>query len=145
MNTAAAPCKYCAKGALLVSMRPVAEIGASDVLLFEDTRHPGRCVVASRWHVRELFELSDAQRDAFMADVNRVARALAAVVSADKINLGFYGDLSDHLHAHVVPKHTAGPQWGDAFALQPAPGSSDARHAPSFDELVIRLRAALAG
>lgn len=130
---------------MLVSMRPVIALAAADVLLFEDTRHPGRCVVASRWHVRELHQLSDTQRDAFMADVSRVARAVTAVLSPDKINLGFYGDLSDHLHTHVVPKHVAGPHWGDAFALQPAPGSSEAEHAPAFDDLVIRLRAALAG
>lgn len=145
MSPSPAPCKYCEKGALLVSLRPVAALPAADVYLFEDTRHLGRCVVASRWHVRELHHLSDAQRDAFMADVSRVASTVTAVLVPDKINLGVYGDLSDHLHAHVVPKHVSGPQWGDAFALQPAPGSGDAEHAVVFDELVIRLRASLAG
>ncbi len=139
------PCKYCEKSLLPLSMRPVATLAASDVLLLEDTRFIGRCIVAARWHVRELFDLSPEQRDAFMADVSNVARTVQRLVAADKINLGFYGDLSDHLHAHVVPKWRHGSHWGDAFPLQPAPDSSPPTGAPSFGDLVQQLRAALQG
>jgi diadenosine tetraphosphate (Ap4A) HIT family hydrolase len=139
MPAPASACKYCEKGALLVGMRLLASLPASDVMLLEDVRHPGRCVVAAKWHVRELFDLSDAQRAAFIADVGAVARTVREATAADKINIGLYGDLSDHLHAHVVPKHRDGSQWGDAFALQPQ-GPADPG---ALDGLAQRLRAGL--
>jgi diadenosine tetraphosphate (Ap4A) HIT family hydrolase len=124
------PCKYCDKGDLLVGMHVFRSLPSSDVLL-----------VAARWHVRELFELTQAQRDAFMADVNAVASAVAQATGAAKINIGLYGDLSDHLHAHVVPKQRGGSQWGDTFALQPqAPVATEAT---SLAEVERRLDAAL--
>jgi diadenosine tetraphosphate (Ap4A) HIT family hydrolase len=135
------PCKYCDKGDLLVGMHVFRSLPSSDVLLVADARFPGRCVVAARWHVRELFELTQAQRDAFMADVNAVASAVAQATGAAKINIGLYGDLSDHLHAHVVPKQHGGSQWGDTFALQPqAPVATEAT---SLAEVERRIDAAL--
>ncbi len=112
-------CKYCKPGIAPPGMLWVAQHAAGTVLLVEDANHPGRCVVASSAHVRELFELSYGQRDAFMALVSAVAKTVAVAARADKINVGFYGDLSNHLHAHVVPKWQAGHGWGDAFLLQP--------------------------
>lgn len=141
MASTSVPCKYCDKGDLLVGMRLLRPLPASDLLLVDDARFPGRCVVAARWHVRELFELGAAQRDAFMADVSAVARAVAQATSADKVNVGLYGDLSDHLHAHVVPKRRGGPQWGDVFALQPqlpSPAEAD-----GLAEIARRIGAAL--
>lgn len=139
MSGSPAPCKYCGKGSLLTGMQPILDLGASDVLLLEDARHPGRCVVASRRHVRELFDLTPKEREAFMRDVSAVAHAVKVATGAHKINIGLFGDLSDHLHAHVVPKHRDGSHWGDAFALQPLQPSA----AHSFDATIERIRAAL--
>jgi len=140
MSTSA-PCKYCDKGDLLVGMSVFRSLPASEVLLVEDARFPGRCVVAARRHVRELFELTQTERDAFMGDVNAVARAVAQVTSAAKINIGLYGDLSDHLHAHVVPKQRGGAQWGETFALQPQ--TPPAQDMQALTELAHRIDAAL--
>ena len=81
-------------------------------------------MVSSKWHVRELFDLTVGQRDAFMKLVSEVAQTVAVATVSDKVNIAFYGDLSDHLHAHVVPKWVNGNAWGDAFVLQPTPTES---------------------
>ena len=138
-GVSAKPCKYCDRQSVPDGMRPVLALGASNVLLLEDERHPGRCVVASHRHVRELFELTSAERDAFMRDVSAVARAVSLATQAHKVNIGFFGDLSDHLHAHAVPKHRDRSQWGDAFALQPIPPQAP----DALAAIVDRIRGAL--
>ena len=47
----------------------IGELPASKVYLFKEQSHKGRCIVASKFHVSELVNLSEADRNAFMADV----------------------------------------------------------------------------
>ncbi len=113
-------CKYCAapepgapSGLLALAAWP-----ASRIYMLPDPRHPGRCVIASRVHVRELFDLDAPERHRFVDEVSAVARVVQEVLGADKMNLGFYGDIVDHLHAHAVPKFAGGPDSGAPFPLQ---------------------------
>ena len=148
LMTTAATCKYCNADVVApASMLRVAVRDAGDVFVVDDPSHPGRCVVAARWHVRELFDLTEQQRNDFMALVNTTARAVVALTACDKVNLAFYGDLSDHLHAHVVPKWKGGVGWGETFALQPAQAVADRVRGPlaglSMPAMAARLLAAL--
>ena len=74
---------------------------------------------ASKLHVSEITALTDDERDAFFADVNRVAAALHAVFSPAKVNYGAYGDTGHHLHMHLVPKYKDEFEWGGTFAMDP--------------------------
>lgn len=115
-------CKYCdflEHGHLPDGMQSVGLVNGVNTLLLIDSKHPGRCVLVSPWHVRELFELMPTQRSEFLEAVSSLAKLVSTVCAADKVNIAFYGDLSDHLHAHIVPKWHAGPCWGDAFNLNP--------------------------
>lgn len=115
-------CKYCdflKHDHLPDGMQPVGRVNGADALLLIDSKHPGRCVLVSPWHVRDLFDLLPTQRSEFLEAVSRLAKVVSTTCAADKVNIAFYGDLSDHLHAHVVPKWRDGPCWGDAFNLQP--------------------------
>lgn len=118
-------CKYCVfrdTGVVPAGMRAVGRIGEMGVLLLEDADHPGRCVLAPPWHTRDLYLLEAGQRAALIEAATLLGQVLARVCHADKVNLGFYGDRADHLHAHLVPKWEGGAAWGDAFALAPQPG-----------------------
>jgi ATP adenylyltransferase len=112
-------CKYCeaAEPGAPEGLRELAAWPATRVYLLPDAQLPGRCVVASRVHVRELHELAAAARSAFVDEVASVARTVQAVLHADKMNIGLFGDIVDHLHAHVVPKRAGGPFWGSPFLL----------------------------
>ncbi len=103
-------------------MRALGHLGGMAVLLLEDADHPGRCVLAPAWHTRDLFQLEAGQRTALIEAVSALASMLASACQADKVNLGFYGDRADHLHAHLVPKREGGPAWGDVFAMAPRDG-----------------------
>lgn len=123
-------CQYCRKDQRLDDlMIEIAPMQVSTLYLFKEQTYRGRCVVAYRHHINELFELSDAERDRFMADVARAAKAMQAAFNPAKINYGAYSDKLPHLHFHLVPKYRDGPSWGAPFTMMPEPkqllGSAD--------------------
>ena len=138
-------CKYCAAAepGAPAGLRELASWLASRVYLLPDARHPGRCVVASRVHVRELHELDSAARQMFVDDVARVAKAVQQTLAADKINIGLFGDMTPHLHAHVVPKFAQGADWGAPFALDGEP-ATDRAGTERVEAAFTALQAALA-
>ena len=114
-------CQYCRKDQRLHDlMIEVAPLGASTLYLFKEQTHRGRCVVAYKAHVNELFELSDPELTAFMRDVARAAKAIKEAFNPNKINYGAYSDKLPHLHMHLVPKYDGGASWGAPFEMMPA-------------------------
>lgn len=70
-------CLYCQNNETLHNlMIEVAQLSVSRVFLFKEQTYRGRCLVAYKDHVNDLNELSDEDRNAFMADVARVTRAM---------------------------------------------------------------------
>ena len=113
-------CAYCAEGALVDAFGiKIGELPASKVYLFKEQSHRGRCIVASKFHVSELVDLSEADRVAFMADVCKVSGAIHKLFSPAKVNYGAYGDTGCHLHFHLVPKYTGEFEWGGTFEMNP--------------------------
>jgi diadenosine tetraphosphate (Ap4A) HIT family hydrolase len=113
-------CLYCQRNELQKSlMIEVCDLSASTLFLFKEQSHPGRCVVAYKDHVNELFELSESDRNAFMADVCKVAKAIQSAFSAKKINYGAYSDKLPHLHFHLVPKYEGEFEFGGIFEMNP--------------------------
>ena len=109
-------CFYCKKDErLLALMTPLAELRWSDVYLYHDQKHKGRCIVALKGHCDEIWQLSDQQRAGFFDEVSLVAEAVSRYAGADKINYAIYGDKVSHFHVHLVPKVEGGLQWGGPF------------------------------
>ncbi len=136
-------CLYCRKDQRLTDlMIEVAPLQVSTLYLFKEQTHPGRCVVAYRDHVNELYELPDSEVALFMQDVARAARAMKVAFDPAKINYGAYSDKLPHLHFHLVPKYAEGPAWGTTFAMMPEPKHllSDAEYAATIDALRHRLQ-----
>lgn len=134
-------CAYCMRGELLDAFGVfICPLEVSDLILFKEQSHPGRCVVAYRDHVSELVDLSDEQRNAFFADVARAARAIHAVFHPDKVNYGAYGDTGCHLHFHLVPKYRDGYEWGGVFEMNPGRATLSPQE---YADMAARLKAAL--
>ena len=100
-------------------MIKIADLAVSRVFLFKEQTYRGRCLVAYNGHVNDLNELSDEERNAFMADVCRVTRAMQAAFNPEKINYGAYSDKLCHLHFHLAPKYVDGPDYGGTFQMNP--------------------------
>ena len=113
-------CGYCQGGELLASFGiKICDLNVSQLILFKEQSHPGRCIVAYQNHISEIVDLTPEERAAFIEDVNRAAKAIHAVFHPDKINYGAYGDTGCHLHMHLVPKYKDEFEWGGVFAMNP--------------------------
>lgn len=115
-----ASCGYCVGGAPLAAFGiKICDLSVSQLILFKEQSHPGRCIVAYKDHVSELVNISEEERNAFFADVAKAANAIHAAFHPDKINYGAYGDTGCHLHFHLVPKYKDQYEWGGVFAMNP--------------------------
>ena len=137
-------CAYCMREdnpALLAAFGIfICRLSVSDLILFKEQSHPGRCIVAYRDHVSELTELSDEERNAFFADVARAARAIHAAFHPDKVNYGAYGDTGRHLHFHLVPKYKDQFEWGGVFQMDPR---QTALSQEEYQAMIEKIRAVL--
>ena len=115
-------CQYCRKDQRLHDlMIEITPLKVSTLYLFNEQTYRGRCVVAYKSHVNELFELPETEVALFMQDVANAARAMKTTLGAAKINYGAYSDKLPHLHMHLVPKYQDGPNWGSTFTMMPDP------------------------
>ena len=113
-------CGYCMRGELLDKFGIfICDLEVSSLILFKEQSKPGRVIVAYKDHVSEIVNISDEERNLFMADVTRAAKALHAAFHPNKVNYGAYGDTGCHLHFHLVPKYRDEFEWGGVFAMNP--------------------------
>ncbi len=113
-------CLYCTNNETLEKlMIPIAHLRVSRAFLFKEQTYTGRCLVAYDEHVNDLNELSEEQRNLFMADVTDVTRAMQKLFHPDKINYGAFSDKLSHLHFHLAPKYEGGPDFGGTFRMNP--------------------------
>ena len=120
MYSAPSQCLYCTDNQTLHDLLlPIANLRVSRAFLFKEQTYHGRCLVAYNGHVNDLNELSDDERNAFMADVAQVTRAMQRVFNPEKINYGAYSDKLSHLHFHLAPKYVDGPDYGGTFRMNP--------------------------
>ena len=113
------------------------------VTLVDEPDYPGYVRVIWNDHVREMSELQDDQRLKLMRTVFAVELAQREVLAPLKINLASLGNMTPHLHWHVIARfaddlHYPQPVWG-APQRTPDDQTLQARRA-----LVDRLRDVIA-
>ena len=135
-------CLYCQSNETLHSlMIEIAQLSVSRVFIFKEQTYHGRCLVAYKDHVDDLNLLSDDERNAFMADVAKVTRAMQKVFNPAKINYGAYADTLEHLHFHLIPKYVDGPDFGGVFRMNPKEVYlSDAEYQEMAGQLVAAMQ-----
>ena len=114
-------CFYCLKNeALDELMIEICELEASTLYLFKEQTYRGRCLVAFKGHKNELFDLTDEERDLFMKDVARAAKAMKLAFDVNKVNYGVYsssvkrtfGDgIISKVPPHPGPSSYLGTKW----------------------------------
>jgi len=103
----------------------------------------GYCVLVLKRHAVELDDLTSDERCALMEDIARVAHAIRAVCSPDKLNYEILGNIVPHVHAHIIPRYAGDPTWGwPIWSVFPDKQSlSDEEYA----ELARKIRTAIGG
>ena len=134
-------CAYCVGGELLDKFGiKICDLSVSQLILFKEQSHKGRCVVAYKDHVSELVNISEEERTAFINDVVKAANAIHKAFNPDKVNYGAYGDTGCHLHMHLVPKYKDGYEWGGVFEMNPGKTLLSDKE---YQELIDKIKANL--
>ncbi|SHJ02962.1 Diadenosine tetraphosphate (Ap4A) hydrolase [Butyrivibrio fibrisolvens DSM 3071] len=136
-----ANCGYCMKDEHLDAFGIyICDLSVSSLILFKEQSHPGRCIVAYKDHVSEIVDISDADRDAFFADINRASKAIHKAFNPDKVNYGAYADSGCHLHMHLVPKYKDEFEWNTTFEMNP---QKKFLTDDEYKEMIEKIKAAL--
>lgn len=88
------------------------------IVLIADTDYPGFCRVIWSHHIKEMSDLSAEDRHYLMSVVFAVETVLRSYLQPEKINLASLGNLTPHLHWHVIPRwtddrHFPNPIWAN--------------------------------
>lgn len=118
------------------------------VVLVDDALYPGFCRVILNKHVAEMSDLDVNERTQFMSLVWHVEQVLREEMQPAKINLASLGNMTPHLHWHVIPRFADDAHFPQAIWGQVQRDvSKDAAHAArraSLAQLAESLRANLA-
>ncbi len=95
----------------------VYEDALARVVLVDEPNYPGFCRVIWRSHVKEMSDLDAQERTQMMSLVWHVEQVLRQEMQPEKINLASLGNMTPHLHWHVIPRfaddaHFPQPVWG---------------------------------
>lgn len=114
-------CAYCGNEEALATFGVFCkELKYSNLYIFKEQSHFGRCIVAHKDHVDDFTDLSEEERNGFFADINAVSCALKKLYNPTKVNYGMYNDKGHHLHCHLVPKYEDDEfEFGTTFEMNP--------------------------
>jgi diadenosine tetraphosphate (Ap4A) HIT family hydrolase len=90
---------------------PVTQLALCRVLLRTDRRFPWLILVPEREAVREIHDLSPADRAVLIEEIARAGEALERTFRPDKLNVGALGNIVPQLHIHVVARFASDPAW----------------------------------
>jgi len=114
------------------------------VVAVAEADYPGFCRVVLQRHVKEMTDLAPDERTRPMDAVFATESALRELMRPDKVNLASLGNITQHLHWHVIPRfrddrHFPQPIWAQPARPRPA------RRAPEAAVLADLLRSRLGG
>lgn len=103
----------------------VTDLPLCRVLLMNEARYPWFILVPRRAGIREVHELSAADRQQLWAESDQLSRALMALFQPDKLNIAALGNMVPQLHLHHLARFQAdaawpAPVWGK-FVPEPYP------------------------
>ena len=119
----------------------IADLGLSKAYLHDDQFFPGWTVVVFKRHATEMFHLALTERIQLMEEVNLVAKVVAQVYEAKKINYELLGNQLPHIHWHIIPRLAS-----DQSPLEPVwrvQHEPMLRSAPELQRTIQRLQQAI--
>ncbi len=83
----------------------IAETPSSILLLDRYQVWRGYCLLISKTHAHEIFQLHDPT--SYLSDMVQVSHVLWQVFDAGRMNCAQLGNEMEHLHYHLIPRHGA--------------------------------------
>ena len=88
------------------------------IIWVDDNDYPGYLRVVLNRHLKELTNLSFDENINLYQAVIKCEQVLRQTLSPEKINIASFGNVTPHVHWHVIPrfiddKHFPNPTWGE--------------------------------
>jgi len=112
MNTSQGRCEFCdSPGGAVLWQNELCR-----VVRVDEPDYPGFVRVILNRHAREMSDLQPAERESLMSVVFEVEAAVRECMGAYKMNVASLGNMTPHVHWHVVPRfqddrHFPTPIW----------------------------------
>ncbi len=110
------------------------------VLAEDEPLHPCLVRVIAQKHLAEMTDLAPAERSECMALVFRMEETLRRILSPAKVNLASLGNMTPHLHWHIVPRQSDDPHFPGSIWAPPLRQTGVLSRPPGFE---MALRQAL--
>ena len=75
------------------------------IVLINDQNYRGYCRVDLINHVKEMTDLDEETRNEFMGVIFQPEKIIKEYLQPDKINLASLGNITPHLHWHIIPRY----------------------------------------
>jgi len=115
----------------------VARLPLCRVLLMNDRRFPWLILVPERDSVREIHQLSPADRAALIEEIALGSGVMERLFHPNKLNVGALGNIVPQLHVHIVARTAGDPAW-------PGPVWGSGAAVPYAEDEIAEIRARLA-
>ncbi|MDQ6990242.1 MAG: HIT domain-containing protein [Mariprofundaceae bacterium] len=87
------------------------QLSLCTVLLMPDAHYPWLILVPQRENIRDIYDLSDGDQQQLMRESCFVAKTLADMFDADKINVASLGNIVPQLHIHHIVRYHHDVSW----------------------------------
>lgn len=112
--------------AFVATSAALGDMPLCEVRLQLDARYPWIVLIPRQTGLREIEDLSHADRIALMDEVVLAGKAVRAIGAAldlrvEKLNVGALGNVTPQLHVHVIGRRVGDPTWpGPVWGHSPA-------------------------
>lgn len=118
----------------------VGQFNLSELRLINDSQYPWFILVPKRTDISEIYQLSAPEQQQLQQESSLLAKTLADLFNADKMNIAAIGNMVPQLHIHHIVRYKTDIAW-------PAPvwGKFDAvpYNKQQAEEIIDRLKMAL--
>ena len=95
----------------------VGQFTLSRILMMNDNQYPWFILVPQRKGIKEIYELSQSDRQLLMDESCLLSKTMVELYRPDKLNIAAIGNLVPQLHLHHVARYQTdiawpGPIWG---------------------------------
>lgn len=121
----------------------LAELRESCVVLSESKAYRGWCTLILKDHIEHLSELPRERQERLFGEVARVAEAIRKVLGPVRLNYECLGNVTAHVHWHVIPRHADDPEPKAAIWVRPEAEREAPLPSAEVQDLAGKLREAL--
>jgi len=81
------------------------------LLMMNDRQYPWFILVPERAGLQEIYQLSKTERELLTEESSYLAKNLAALYKADKMNIAAIGNMVPQLHIHHIVRYQTDKAW----------------------------------